>query len=140
MAEFETMENMAPSAEITLAENAQPKDIAEFVVKVLDAKKAKDIKLLYVEDKTSIADYFVICTGNSKTQVSSLSEEIEFRLSQNDIKPLHVEGKRGDTWILSDYGSIILHVFSADQRDFYKIEKLYDEGSEVDISSMITND
>ena len=128
MAEFETMENMAPSAEITLAENAQPKDIAEFVVKVLDAKKAKDIKLLYVEDKTSIADYFVICTGNSKTQVSSLSEEIEFRLSQNEIKPLHIEGRRGD------------HVFSADQRDFYKIEKLYDEGSEVDISSLITND
>ena len=66
MAEFETMENKAPSAEITLADNAQPKDIAEFVVKILDAKKAKDIKLLYVEDKTSIADYFVICTGNSK--------------------------------------------------------------------------
>ena len=132
--------NLSPATEIALCENATPKDIAEFIVKVLDAKKAKDIKMLYVEDKTSIADYFVICTGSSKTQVSSLSEEIEFRLSQNDIKPLHIEGRRGDTWILSDYGSIILHVFSADQRDFYKIEKLYDEGSEVDISSLITND
>lgn len=140
MAEFDIVENAVPSSEITLVSEPEPKDIAEFVVKVLDAKKAKDIKLLYVEDKTSIADYFVICTGNSKTQVSSLSEEIEFRLGQNDIKPLHIEGHRGDTWILSDYGSVILHVFSADQRDFYKIEKLYDEGSEVDISSIITND
>ena len=138
MAEY--IENAVPTAEITLVNDPQPKDIAEFVVKILDAKKAKDIKLLYVEDKTSIADYFVICTGNSKTQVSSLSEEIEFRLGQNDIKPLHIEGHRGDTWILSDYGSIILHVFSADQRDFYKIEKLYDEGSAVDISTLISND
>ncbi len=140
MAEFDIRENNAPAAEITLCGDPSPKDIAEFVVKVLDAKKAKDIKMLYVEDKTSIADYFVICTGNSKTQVSSLSEEIEFRLGQNDIRPLHVEGHRGDTWILSDYGCVILHVFSADQRDFYKLEKLYDEGSEVDISNLVTND
>ena len=118
----------------------EPKEIAEMIIKVLDARKGRDIKLLHVTEKTVLADYFVICTGNSKTQVSSLSEEIEFRLSQNEIKPLHIEGRRGDTWILSDYGSIILHVFSADQRDFYKIEKLYDEGSEVDISSLITND
>ena len=132
--------NLSPAAEISLAENATPKDVAEFIVRVLDAKKAKDIKMLYVEDKTSIADYFVICTGSSKTQVSSLSEEIEFRLSKYDVKPLHTEGRRGDTWILTDYGAVILHVFSADQRDFYKIEKLYDEGSEVDVSNLITND
>ena len=136
----EIKNNNAPAAEIKLPENASPREIAEFMVKVLDAKKAKDIKLLHVEEQTILADYFVIATGNSTTQVSSLSEEIEFRLGQNNIKPLHIEGHRGDTWILSDYGSIILHVFSADQRDFYKIEKLYDEGSEVDISSMITND
>ena len=117
-----------------------PKEMALLAAKGLDSKKGKEIRVLAVDHLTSLADYFVICTGNSKTQVSSLSEEIEFRLGQNNIKPLHIEGHRGDTWILSDYGSIILHVFSADQRDFYKIEKLYDEGSEVDISSMITND
>ena len=132
--------NEVPTAEITLKDNAEPKDIAEFAVKILDAKKAKDIKMLHVEEKTILADYFVIATGNSKTQVSSLSDEVEFRLEQNGVKSLHTEGKRGDTWILTDYGCVIVHIFSQDQRDFYNIEKLYDEGSEVDISNLITLD
>ncbi len=132
--------NILPTEEITLCENPQPLDIAKFAVKVLDAKKAKDIALLYVEDQTSIADYFVICTGTSKTQISSLTEEVEFRLSKYGIAPTHTEGGRGDTWILADYSSVILHVFSADTRDYYKLEKLYKEGSEVDISDLITID
>lgn len=129
-----------PTAEIKLPENPTPRDIAEFAVKILDAKKAKDIKMLYVEEKTILADYFVIATGNSKTQVSSLSDEVEFRLGQMGVANLHTEGKRGDTWILTDYGCVIVHVFSQDQREFYNIEKLYDEGSEVDISALITKD
>lgn len=130
--------NSVPTSEITLCENPTPLDIAQFTIRVLDAKKAREIKLLYVEDQTSIADYFVICTGTSKTQISALAEEVEFRLSKYGVSPLHNEGGRGDTWILSDYGSVILHVFSADTRDFYKLEKLYKEGSEVDISSLIS--
>ena len=110
------------------------------MVRVLDAKRAQDIKLLYVENRTIIADYFVLCTGTSTTQVSALSEEVEYRLSQYGIAPLHTEGKRGDTWILTDYGSVLLHVFSEQQRDFYKLEKLYDEGSEQDISGLLSED
>ena len=134
------IENTVPSAEITLASDPQPKDIAEFVVKVLDAKKAKDIKLLHVEEQTILADYFVIATGNSTTQVSSLSEEVEFRLSQNGIAPRATEGSRGDSWILSDYSCVILHVFNQDAREFYKLEKLYNEGSEVSIADILTED
>lgn len=125
---------------IKLTENPAPKEIAEFIVKVLDTKKARDIKLIHVEEHTIIADYYVICTGNSKTQVSALAEEVEYRLSLNDIKPGHNEGKRGDTWFLSDYGSVILHVFTSDTREYYKLEKLYSAGDEVDISSLLTEE
>lgn len=139
--EEKNIENgLSPAARLTLPEDPQPRDIADFIIKILDIKKARDIKLLYVEEKTSIADYFVICTGSSKTQINSLSEEVEFRLSAFGIKPGHIEGKRGDTWLLSDYGSVILHVFSGEMRDFYKLEKLYSEGCEVDISELITED
>ncbi|MBQ2729605.1 MAG: ribosome silencing factor [Clostridia bacterium] len=110
------------------------------MVKILDAKKAKDIKLLHVEEQTVIADYFVIATGNSTTQVSSLSEEVEYRLSQHEITPRAIEGQRGDSWILSDYSCVILHVFSQESRDFYKLEKLYSEGSEVSIADILTED
>lgn len=132
------MNNNAPAAEITLCENPSPRDIAEFAVKVLDAKKAKDIKLLHVEEQTVIADYFVIATGNSTTQVSSLSEEVEYRLSQYGIAPRAIEGSRGDSWILSDYSCVILHVFNQESRDFYKLEKLYSEGSEISIADILT--
>lgn len=123
---------------VKLNDNPTPRELAEFIVKVLDVKKARDIKLIHVEEHTIIADYYVICTGSSKTQVSSLAEEVEFRLSQYNIKPGHNEGKRGDTWFLSDYGSVILHVFTNDTRDYYKLEKLYSEGDEVDISDILT--
>ena len=132
--------NDAPAAKIELCENATPRDIAEFMVKVLDAKKAKDIKLLHVEEQTVIADYFVVATGNSTTQVSSLSEEVEYRLSEYGITPRAIEGSRGDSWILSDYSCVILHVFNQESRDFYKLEKLYSEGSEIDINDILTED
>ena len=132
--------NDAPVTEIKLCENAAPVDIAKFMVKVLDAKKAKDIRLLHVEEQTVIADYFVIATGNSTTQVSSLSEEVEYRPSQYGIIPRATEGQRGDSWILSDYNCVILHVFNQDARDFYKLEKLYSEGSEVSIADILTED
>ncbi len=123
-----------------LNENPSPLEISEFVISVLDAKKAKNIKLLHVERQTVIADYFIICSGNSRTQIKSLSDEVEYRLSLEGIEPLHVEGGRGDSWILLDYGAVIVHVFGNDEREFYDLEKLYDGTSEQDISALITED
>ncbi len=125
---------------LTLDENAAPSRIAEFIVSVLDSKKARDIKLLHVEKQTVIADYFVICSGSSSTQVKSLADEVEFRMSENGYEPLHIEGARGDSWILLDYGPVIVHVFGRDSREFYNLEKLYDGTTEEDISSIITED
>ena len=80
------------TSDVKLCDNPTPLDIAKFMVQILDIKKAKDIKLIHVEERTIIADYYVICTGNSKTQISSLSEEVEFRLSQFGVKIIHTEG------------------------------------------------
>ena len=118
----------------------EPVKIAEYIVSALDAKKAKNIKLLHVEKQTVIADYFIVCSGNSRTQIKSLADEVEYKMTEQGIEPLHVEGGRGDSWILLDYGSVIVHVFGNDTREFYDLEKLYDETTEQDISSLITED
>ena len=131
---------MENTVEKKLPEGATPLQTAEYVVSVLDAKKAKNIKLLHVEKQTVIADYFIICSGNSRTQIKSLADEVEYRMTAEGIEPLHVEGGRGDSWILLDYGSVIVHVFGNDTREFYDLEKLYDGTTEQDISSLITED
>lgn len=117
-----------------------PETLAKFIVSVLDSKKARDIKLLYVEKQTVIADYFVICTGTSRTQVRALTDEVEYKLSNYDVKPIHIEGADSGTWVLQDYGSVIIHVFTDDAREFYKLEKLYQNTTERDISKLVSED
>ena len=134
------MENETDIVRKVLPENADPTQTAEFIVSVLDAKKARDIKLLHVEKQTVLTDYFVICSGSSRTQVKSLADEVEFRMSESGREPLHTEGGRGDSWILLDYGPVIVHVFGRDTREFYNLEKLYDGTTEEDISALVTED
>ena len=104
----------------------ESKKIAKKIVSVLQEKKAKDIELINVETHTIISDYFVVATGVSITHVKALSDEIQFQLSKDLIDPLHVEGHKGDGWILIDYGSVIVHIFSKQLRNFYNIEELYE--------------
>lgn len=114
--------------------------LAKFIVSVLDSKKARDIKLLHVEKQTIIADYFVICTGTSRTQIRSLADEIEFKLEPYGVTAFHTEGADTGVWVLQDYGSVIVHLFNRESRDFYKLEKLYQDTTEHDISELITED
>ena len=108
----------------TLA-GATPKELALAIAEVLDSKKGHNIKVLYVEDKTSITDYFVLCTGNSSTQVKALAGEVEFKIGERDVLPHNVEGRGNDTWIVVDYSNVIVHIFSREARDFYNLDKLY---------------
>ena len=114
--------------------------LAQFVVAILDSKKARDIKLLHVEKQTVIADYFVICTGTSRTQVRSLVDEVEYKLGNYGIAPLHLEGADSGVWVLEDFGSVIVHVFTGESGEFYNLEKLYQGTTEQDISTLITED
>lgn len=117
-----------------------PETLAKFVVAILDSKKGHDIKLLHVEKQTVIADYFVIATGTSRTQIKALADEVEFKLSAYNIAPMHIEGADTGIWVLEDFGPVIVHLFTTEGRDFYKLEKLYQDTTERDISTLITED
>jgi len=112
---------------------------AQAIIKVLDEKKAENIMLIKTEDKTIIADYFVIATGTSTTHVKSLCDEVEFRLGEKNIIALHIEG-RSTGWILLDFNDVLLHVFTKDQREFYDIERLWSDAEVIDISDILTED
>ena len=117
-----------------------PKELAEKIITVLDARKAGNIKLLYTEDKTSLSDYFIICSGNSSTQTKGLADEVEYKLGLEGVTPVNIEGFESATWVLMDYSSVIVHIFNAETRRFYNLEKLWNEAEEVDISSLLTED
>ena len=88
-------------------------------------------------DLTVLADYFVICSGGSNTQINALCDEVEKELDQLGEQPIHREGYRGGTWVLLDYGCIAIHVFNAEAREFYGLERLWRDGKPVDISGVI---
>lgn len=108
-------------------DGANALEVAEAIAEILDSKKAKDIKVIHVEDKTVISEYFVICTGNSSTQVKALAGEVEFRMEQRDLKPYSVEGRDNNSWVLVDYSNVIVHIFSREAREFYNLDKLYED-------------
>ena len=110
---------------------AEPQELAHAIFDVLDAKKGQKIKVLHVVDQTVITDYFVICTGNSNTQVKALAGEVEFKLGLRGVDPVHFEGRDGGGWIVLDYSSVIVHIFSRENRDFYQLEKLYGDAEEI---------
>lgn len=107
------------------------------IVKALDSKKAEDIKVIKIGDLTIIADYFVIANGTSTTHTRGLVDEVDFKLGEKGINPDHTEGVDGASWIVMDYGDIIVHVFYKDTRTQYSLEKLWSDGEEVDIASLL---
>lgn len=111
--------------------DAAPEELAHAIFDILDAKKAQKIKVLRVNDQTVITDYFVICTGNSSTQVKSLGGEVEYKLGLRGVDPVHFEGRDNNGWIVLDYSSVIVHIFSRENRDFYQLEKLYGDAEEI---------
>ena len=99
-------------------------EMAKLAVQALDSKKAKDIKLLKTEDVTVLADYFVICTATSTTQIKTLSDEVDRVLSEHGEQPLRKEGYRSGGWVLVDFGCVIVHLFLEEIRTFYSLERL----------------
>ena len=114
-----------------------PKEVMEKIVAVLDEKKAGDIKVLMTRDVTVLADYFVICTATGTTHAKSLSDEVEFRLKQDGEPALRTEGYSGGTWILVDFGCVVVHIFTEEGRKFYNLEHLWQDAAVTDISALI---
>ena len=113
------------------------KEVACQVAKALDDKKGLDIKLLKIDEVSSLADYFIICTGTSNTHVKTLCDYAEFTLEQLGEPMLGREGHRGNTWELLDYGSVVVHVFTEEAREFYSLERLWADAEQVDIRDIV---
>ena len=120
-----------------LAEAAQqtnphdPGELAHRIVNVASDKKASDIVLLRTAEITTMADYFVIASGRSETQVQALSKAIVDELRDEGIKPIGVEGRSSARWVLLDYGSVIVHLFAPEEREYYGLERLWSEATQV---------
>ena len=116
-----------------------PKETAIVLAKALDSKKGIDIRVLETGHLTTLADYFVICTATSTTQVRALSDECEKTMKETTGElPHHVEGHRGGTWVLLDFSSVVVHIFMEDARKFYVLERLWSDATPVDLTDVLT--
>ena len=111
-------------------------DNVKVACKALDDKKAIDLKAIEVTEVTVLADYFVLATATSTTHVRALADEVEDALSKNGLEPHHIEG-RTTGWILLDYGTVVVNVMDAKNRDFYGLDHTWNDGKELDISDYI---
>ncbi len=115
----------------------ESRELVRQIAASLDKHKAQNLKIIGVRDLTVIADYFVIAAGTSSTQVKALADYVEYELGQQGIKPRRVEGYSSSSWILIDYGSVIVHVFYEETRAFYDLERLWKDGEQLPLSDFL---
>ena len=112
-------------------------EVAIHVTKALDEKKGIDIKLLKIDKISSLAEYFLICTGTSNTHVKTLCDYAEYAMEQVGEPLLGREGHRGNSWELLDYGAVVIHVFTEEAREFYNLERLWADAEVVDLKGIV---
>jgi ribosome-associated protein len=110
---------------------ADAAELAHRIVEIASDKKGNDIVMLRMAEVTSMADFFVICSGRSDRQVAALSGAIVDELRDDGIRPLGIEGRGSSRWVLLDYGSVIVHVFAPDEREYYGLERLWGKAVQV---------
>lgn len=115
----------------------QSKEIVKIVCAALEEKKAGDLKIIKIDEVSPIADYFVICDGANAPQVEALVDNVEEKLQQAGVVPKRIEGMKNCGWILMDYGDVVVHVFSKQDRLFYDLERVWRDGKTVSISDIL---
>ena len=106
-------------------------EIVKIAVKAMDDKKAEDIKVIRIGEVSSVADYFVIANGTNPSQVEAIVDAVDEELAKNNISALRTEGLRSSGWILMDYGDVVIHIFSKEDRLFYDLERIWRDGEIV---------
>ncbi|SCY84173.1 ribosome silencing factor [Alkaliphilus peptidifermentans] len=114
-------------------------ELVERTVQFIDSKHGEDISVLDISKISSICDYFIIASGSSVRQVKSISDEVEDQLAKLDVLPRHKEGYFNGRWILLDYGDIVIHLFHEEDRAFYNLERIWKDGSIVNIDKIVNN-
>lgn len=116
-----------------------PKETALLLAKALDSKKGIDIKVLETGELTTLADYFVLCSATSSSQIRALSDACEKAMKEETGEDAHhIEGHRGGTWVLLDFSAVVVHIFNEEAREFYDLERLWGDAKPVDISEILT--
>lgn len=110
---------------------------AVMAAKAISSKKGLDIQVIEISDVSVLADYMVIATGTSSTHVKALADEVEYQLDKNGVSVSHIEGYRSNSWILLDYVDVIVNVFSDESREFYDLDRLWQDGKPVDLTDII---
>ena len=116
------------------------KEVAAIAAKALDSKLGKDISLIEITDVSTLADYFLICTATSNTHVKTLCDAVEEAMDEAGEPLLNREGHRGGTWVLMDFRSVVVHVFTQETRAFYNLERLWQDGKQVNLNGILEND
>ena len=111
--------------------NQQAKEMAKLAWKALDDKKGNELRVIDIEKVSSIADYFIIANGDNRNQVQAMSDNVEEMLGRAGYEPKQIEGYQNANWILLDYGDIVVHIFSADDRRFFDLERIWRDGITV---------
>lgn len=109
-------------------------EMAMVLAKTLDSKKGEDIKVLKTEDLTTLCDYFVLCTATSNTQIKAMSDACEEEMEKRGEPAHHIEGHREGTWLLMDFSSVVVHVFTDEARKYYDLERLWADAQEVSLT------
>jgi ribosome-associated protein len=112
--------------------NPDSLSLAKAIFAVLDNRRGEDLAVIRVGEKIDLTDFFVLCTAQSNTHVKALCDEVEFRLEQIGIGADRIEGRGSDnSWMVMDYGCVLVHIFSRESREFYNLDKLYGEGPDA---------
>ena len=112
-------------------------ELAALLTRALDSKKGQDIKVLKTEGLTTLADYFVLCTATSSTQVKAMSDACEAAAESRGEPAHHIEGHRNGSWLLLDFSSVEVHIFTDEARKFYSLERLWSDAEELDLEKML---
>lgn len=115
---------------------AHSKEMARIAYDALDEKLGTDLRIIKIDEISVIADYLIIANGNNSPQIAALLENVQLKMQQNGYETKRVEGNRNSTWILVDYGDIIVHIFSPEDRLFYDLERIWRDGTSVERESL----
>jgi ribosome-associated protein len=122
---------------VELKPELNSKNIAYKIAEAADDRKGEDILLLNVQDLSFVTDYFVLITGFSQAQLKAISDSIEEKMETEFNKyPIRIEGKKGDNWILHDYGDVIVHIFMPKEREFYDLEAFWGAAEKINFSNL----
>lgn len=113
------------------------KEVAAIAAKALDSKKGIDLRLIEISDISTLADYFLICTASSNTHVRTLCDAVEEAMDEAGEPMVGREGHRGGTWVALDFGCVVVHVFTEETRAFYDLERLWQDGKQVSMISLL---